>query len=218
MIEQNNNFNKIFIIGLPRTATTCVCKTLLDLGFKTAHTAYTQQTLAQAQVIADTPIFVDYQQLDQQFTGSKFIYLERELSLWLPSIKQLLQRMATNLLRSDGGFNPHLKRCYQQIFSPFTLENIQSDKFLRQCYLNHQQAVFSYFSDRPDDILTLDVTQDNSIEKLLNFVNIAASVAENVKFEPINIAGKVTAWNEIKHSLKIASTRNGKIDSQLFSL
>jgi len=60
------NKDKIWIIGLPRTATTSVCVAMLDLGYKTAHTSYTKTCFKHAQVIADTPIFCDYQQLDKQ--------------------------------------------------------------------------------------------------------------------------------------------------------
>ena len=77
---------KIFIIGLPRTATTSVCVAMLELGFKTAHTAYTNQAMNDAQVIADTPVFCDYQLLDKTYPNAKFIYLTREFSSWLPSI------------------------------------------------------------------------------------------------------------------------------------
>jgi len=113
--------NKIFIIGLPRTATTSVCLAMLGLGFKTAHNAYTEHAFNEAQVIADTPVFCDYQRLDKHFPTSKFIYLTRETQNWLPSIKQLLQRMIVNLQRTDGGFNPHLKRCYNEMFHCFSL-------------------------------------------------------------------------------------------------
>jgi len=35
-------------------------------------------------------------------------------------------------------------------------------------------------------------------------------------FEKMNIGGKVTAWNNIKHPLKVASTANGKIDKVIY--
>lgn len=56
--------NKVFIIGLPRTGTTSLCSFLLNKGLTVAHTAYCQQAFDSAQVIADTPIFHDFQQLD----------------------------------------------------------------------------------------------------------------------------------------------------------
>ncbi len=95
--------------------------------------------------------------------NSQFIYLEREASLWIPSIKQLLQRMHHNITRDDGGFNPYLKRCYQQIFEPFTLENINDDSFLNDCYLKHKSSVLQYFMARKSDLLVLDISKNESL-------------------------------------------------------
>ncbi len=222
---------KVFIIGLPRTATTSVCLAMLSFGLKTAHNAYTQNAFFQAQVIADTPVFCDFQQLDKDFPNSKFVYLVRKPDKWLPSIKQLLQRMIVNLQRSDGGFNPHLKRCYNDVFSPLTAENIEKDEFLLSCYLRHQQAVFSYFKNREQDLLTIDVSEEHSYNKLLNFLatnglinsanakNIKTKSAlenKNVGFRQINIGGKVKAWQAINHVCKVESTNKGKIDKILY--
>lgn len=208
--------NKIFIIGLPRTATTSVCLASLGLGFKTAHNAYTQHAFIQAEVLADTPIFCDYQTLDKQFPDSKFIYLTREASLWLPSIRQLLQRMIVNLQRGDGGFNPHLKRCYSEVFSPLTVDNIEQDQFLLGCYQGHQQGVFDYFSERKQDLLTVDVSDENSYQALLTFLNVEQLDENKRGFKPINIGGKVKAWQAINNKLKIESTNKGKIDKILY--
>lgn len=208
--------NKIFIIGLPRTATTSVCLALLGLGFKTAHNAYTQHAFTEAQVLGDTPIFCDYQTLDKNFPNSKFIYLTREAPLWLPSIKQLLQRMIVNLQRYDGGFNPHLKRCYNQVFSPLTAKNIDQDEFLLSCYHRHQQGVFDYFSHREQDLLTLDVSVEHSYQQLLTFLNVDQLNENKRAFQKINIGGKVKAWQDINNPLKIESTNKGRIDKILY--
>lgn len=203
-------YQKIFIIGLPRTGTTSICSKCLELGLKVAHTAYTEKTFTQAQVIADTPVFCDYQQLDTYYPNSKFVYLERELSLWLPSIKQLLQRMHHNITRDDGGFNPYLKRCYQQVFSPFTIENINNDNFLTTCYQKHKDNINEYFSSRNCDLLTINVSDNASLKQLQIFLGL-----ENTKdrFEKLNIGGKVTAWKDIKSPLKVESTHNGRISA-----
>ena len=150
---------KIFIVGLPRTATTSLCAAFLTLGYKTAHTAYTKHCFKQAQVIADTPIFADYKRLDVLYPQAKFIYLERDISQWTKSIKQLLNRMAQNVLRDDGGFNPHIKRAYKEVFAPFNCETINDDNFLTSCYYRHQQEVFQYFHDRTSDFITLNISE-----------------------------------------------------------
>lgn len=208
--------NKIFIIGLPRTATTSVCLAMLGLGFKTAHNAYTERTFSEAQVIADTPIFCDYQQLDKHFPNSKFIYLMREKTSWVPSIKQLLHRMIVNLQRSDGGFNPHLKRCYNDAFSPLTADNIAQDAFLLQCYQRHQKGVFDYFKERKADLLAIDVSEPESYQQLLAFLAISPERGRTSGFEKINIGGKVKAWQDINNVLKIESTNKGRIDKKLY--
>jgi len=208
--------NKIFIIGLPRTATTSVCLAMLGLGFKTAHNAYTEHAFSEAQVIADTPVFCDYQNLDKHFLNSKFIYLTRDEKSWLPSVKQLLQRMIVNLQRSDGGFNPHLKRCYNEVFLPLTSHNIAQDDFLLQCYLRHQQGIFDYFKDRSTDLLTIDVSESQSYQQMLAFLDIASEQGRASGFEKINIGGKVKAWQDINNVLKVESTNKGRIDKILY--
>ncbi|GAW97107.1 sulfotransferase family protein [Colwellia marinimaniae] len=207
---------KIFIIGLPRTATTSVCLAMLEQGFKTAHNVYTQNAFVEAQVLADTPIFCDYQKLDKHFPNSKFIYLTRSPEQWLPSIKQLLQRMIVNLQRTDGGFNPHLKRCYNEVFAPLTANNINSDEFFLSCYSRHQQGIDDYFKDRSQDLLTIDVSDKNSYMKMLAFVNIDSDKAREGGFKKINLGGKVKAWQGLNNTLKVESTNKGKIDKLLY--
>ena len=207
---------KIFIIGLPRTATTSVCLAMMEQGFKTAHNAYTQNAFLHAEVLADTPIFCDYQSLDQHFPGSKYIYLVREAEKWLPSIKQLLQRMFTNLQRTDGGFNPHLKRCYNNVFSPLTETNINDDKFLLACYQRHQQGVEAFFETRSKDLLTINVSDTDSYTKLLDFLNIDRSKGREGGFKKINLGGKVKAWQGLANKYKVESTNKGKIDKLLY--
>tara|TARA_R110000737_G_scaffold211538_2_gene229159 strand:+ start:1877 stop:2512 length:636 start_codon:yes stop_codon:yes gene_type:complete len=203
--------NKIFIIGLPRTGTTSVCAAMLELGFSVAHTAYTERAFFEAQVIADTPIFCDYQHLDKAYPDAKFIYLTRTMDKWLPSIGQLLARMHVNLIRDDGGFNPIIKRCYQTIFSPYSLDNIKDFKFLAQCYQQHQTQVQSYFQHRTKDFLSIDISDSHSYAELLSFLALDTSAAISIGFKTLNVGGKVTAWKDIKSALKVDSTNKGRV-------
>jgi hypothetical protein len=204
--------SKIFIIGLPRTGTTSVCHAFLAFGMPTAHTAYTTASFKNAIAIADTPIFNDYQALDLHYPNSKFIYLERDLNVWLPSIKQLLTRMYTNLTRGDGGFNIHIKRCYSSVFNNLSVDNIQSDRYLTQCYSTHCNNAKKYFKNRDKHFLALDIAKPHSYKILCDFLAIESSKSD---FAKMNIGGKVTAWNDIRHPLKIESTAKGRIDKIL---
>jgi hypothetical protein len=203
-------YKKIFIIGLPRSGTTSICAAMLELGYNVAHTAYTQKAFDNACVIADTPIFADYKQLDSFYPNSKFIYLSRDSDKWIPSIKQLLQRMYVNVTRVDGGFNTIIKRCYRKTFAPFTLENIEDDDFLARCYLQHMNEVNQYFAERAQDLLTIDISEPTSYAKLLSFLSLR-DINKQGCFERMNSGGKVTAWKDLKHDKKVESTKNGRM-------
>ncbi|MBO9490296.1 sulfotransferase family protein [Endozoicomonas sp. G2_1] len=205
MLQHSNN--KLFIIGLPRTGTTSICISLLELGYSVAHTAYSPHCLDNAQAIADTPVFCDFKTLDKQYPNAKFIYLTRSAERWLPSIKQLLLRMQKNLTRTDGGFNPTLKRCYSEIFAPLSIEAINDDQHLLDCYQKHQRDIYDYFADRKEDLLEIDISAHDSYQKLIDFLGKATN---GNKFPHVNVAGKVTYWKKIKHPLKIDSNLKAK--------
>lgn len=208
-----NTPTKIFIIGLPRTGTTSLCASFLSLGYKVAHTAYTEHAFKTAQVIADTPIFYAYPHLDKHYPDAKYIYLTRSAEQWIPSIKNLLNRMYKNVVSESGGFNPMIKAAYTDIFSPYTFENINNNDFLEHCYQRHEQSVLHYFRQRKDNLLRLDLTSPNAWQELCRYIGVNNNEAS---FPHLNVNGKVTAWNDIKHPLKVPSTHKGKIDKLTF--
>jgi len=197
--------NKLFVIGLPRTGTTSLCAALLAHDCKVAHTAYTRQTFELAEVIADTPCFSDYQQLDHLFPGSQFVYLDRDLSAWVPSVRKLLIKMHSNLSPS-GHFNPIIKRCFNETFGLLTHNEPLSTSHLTHCHQQHQQQVFDYFAGR-DDLLRLDISQAGSLTGLLNFMG--KTTDQPLDFPHLNGGNKVSAWRNIKHPNKVNSSASG---------
>lgn len=212
-MKQPTDLNKIFVIGLPRTGTTSLCVACLDLGFKVAHTAYTNFAFKEAKVLADTPIYTKYPVLDSRYPGAKFIYLQRAQEHWVPSIQKLLNRMYKNVVRADGGFNPYIKACFQEVFSPFTLENINDPDFLWGCYQKHEALVNKYFAQRNNDLLKINISDPSAWQSLITFLHKDGHQGE---FQHFNKGGKVTAWNDIKHPLKVPSTHKGRIDKLSF--
>lgn len=204
--------SKIFIIGLPRTGTTSLCAACIELGLTTAHTAYTIDALNNAQVIADTPIFNDYALLYQKFPDAKFIYLERDLEDWLPSISKLLTRMSANLFSDKGGFNDTIKRCFLNTFSGLETARLNDFKFLTACYETHRAQAMAFFERTQARHLFLNISHANSFTKLCHFLEVDGSASEIADMPKLNVNGKVTAWNDLKHPLKISSTRMGKVD------
>ena len=206
--------SKIFIIGLPRTGTTSISVALLNYGFKVAHTAYTKRAFELADVISDAPCFADYQALDALFPHAKFVYLNRALDAWLPSMQMLLNKMLPELTPKTGYLHPVLKRCMNTTFMPFDTENPLSAQHLAQCYINHQQAVFAYFAKR-NNLLTINIRQTGSLTTLLEFLQINATGTE--EFPRVNTGKQVDAWKACKHPNKINSLSAGKEHRKFFA-
>jgi len=205
--------NKLFIIGLPRTGTTSISVALLDYGFKIAHTAFTKRTFELADVISDAPCFADYQELDQLFPNSKFVYLDRALESWVPSMQMLLHKMLPELTPKTGYLNPVLKRCMTKTFELLTTKNPLDKQHLENCYRLHQQAVLSYFAHR-NDFLSINVSENGSLKLLLKFVDINNEAAG--EFPHLNIGKQVDYWKALKHPNKVNSLSAGKDHRKFF--
>ncbi|VUD59323.1 hypothetical protein TDB9533_02648 [Thalassocella blandensis] len=207
--------SKIFILGLPRTGTTSLCAWFLEQGYKTAHTAYTQHSFDMAQVIADTPVFCDYPHLDRVFPDAKFIYLQRDIDAWLPSIQIFLSKAVLQLETNARGFNPVLSRVYAQVFD---IHPGETDKInfshLRRCWEQHRKSIEKYFEQRQSQLLTLDLSETFAREKLSGFLGIPL---EGMSVIPkLNNDGRVIAWDKIKHPLKIPSNAAGPLRRKYF--
>ena len=195
--------SKIFIIGLPRTGTTSISVALLEMGLLVAHTAFTKKAFEVADAISDAPCFSDYKQLDLLFPHSKFIYLNRDLSGWLPSITMLLEKMTPHLCLKTGHFSPVLKRSFHQTFP-----NIHplSEHTLAACYIAHQHAVLAYFHGR-DDFLSLDVSEQGALYKLKQF--LGRPLEGDSDFAKLNVGRNVANWREYKHPNKVNANLAG---------
>jgi hypothetical protein len=215
--------NKLFIIGLPRTGTTSISIAMLDYNFKVAHTAYTKHAFELADVISDAPCFSDYQQLDKLFPGSKFVYLDRALDNWIPSIQMLLNKMHENLAPKTGIFNPVLKRSFNEAFDLYTKigsansrvlnENAFSKDHLTACYLKHKTEAMAYFNQR-NDLLVINLSQQGSLSQLLTFLNISHDGKQ--EFPHVNIGKHVSGWREHKHPNKINALSAGEDHRKFF--
>jgi len=205
--------NKIFIIGLPRTGTTSICAALLAYGYKVAHTAYTKRAFELADVIADAPCFSDYQQLDKVFPGSVFIYLNRDLDLWVPSMQLLLKKMLPELDLKTGYLNAVLKRSFHQTFGLSATTDPLAHEHLTDVYCKHQQAIVNYFAGR-DNFLSINISQKHSLPCLLNFLDIENEGTE--EFPHLNLGKQVDNWKQLKHPNKINALSAGKDHKQFF--
>ncbi len=186
---------------------------LLGYGFKVAHTAYTKRAFELADVVSDAPCFCDYQQLDVLFPGSKFVYLERALELWVPSMQMLLKKMLAQLDFKTGYLNPVLKRCFNDTFALSVAEQPLSKQHLEDCYRKHRQGVINYFNQR-ENLLTINISQKNSLTSLLHFLNITDECIND--FPKLNVGKQVDSWKNFKHHNKINALAAGKEHKKFF--
>ncbi|PKH98349.1 sulfotransferase family protein [Shewanella sp. 11B5] len=214
----NEQENKVFIIGLPRTGTTSVSVGLLEQGLTVAHQAFTKQAFMLADAVSDAPCFSDYQQLDKLFPNAKFVYLDRPLDKWLPSMQMLLGRMLVHLDKDKGRFHPVMKRSFNHCFDIWQVEDVFDEAHLTACYQCHQQQVLSYFAGR-DDFISIDISVDGSLAKLLQFIDLAGpDTAElpQLNFPQLNMGRNVASWDEYKHPNKISANASGPDKRKFF--
>ena len=67
----------------------------------------------QADVVADTPVFVDYASLCTRYPGAKFVYLERPLVDWILSIRRLLKSMRKQWVRDCTVFEDDINVAFR---------------------------------------------------------------------------------------------------------
>ncbi len=205
--------NKIFIVGLPRTGTTSLCSFFLDAGYRVAHTAYTKEVFEQADVIADLPIFSDYRRLDRLFPQSKFIYLNRCLDDWLPSIIRLLKALSCRLEHNQQAFQPLLQRSYECIFGCFSSPQLLDKNHLSRCFDLHQEKVLKYFSERPKDLLILNLSDCHNVSELMeSLAHFGCSFEGGLgagAVPHLNKSGRISSWGSIRHAGKVGSHLSG---------
>lgn len=199
--------NKLFIIGLPRTGTTSISVAMLEQGFKVAHTAFTKRAFELADVVSDAPCFSDYKELDKQFPGSKFVYLDRDLDKWIPSAQMLLKKMQDRLDPVTGTFSPVLKRSFNEAFALDSTQYPHSQAHLTACYEKHKTEVFEYFDAR-EDFIQVNLSEEGSLTSLLAFLGIEAK--ESQEFPHMNIGRHVSGWREYKHPNKVNPNKAGE--------
>jgi hypothetical protein len=187
-------FNKIFNIGLPKTATTSLNQALMQLGFRSIHNPkqFRKQALA-GQYHFDRDDWDAltnfgeriYPQLDQAYPQSKFILTVRDETAWLQSWErqignttgdETMTRWAfyrplkqwLRIFKRALGYDTQLTHLYSRI-DIFGLYTFHAERGL-YVYRLHQRNVMDYFQIRPQDLLVMDICAGDGWEKLCPFL------------------------------------------------
>lgn len=178
---------KIFCIGFHKTGTTSLAKALEQLGYKVRH-GYKSHSDIMANDLKDRrpglesleaeygphdayldlyTLRMNFTAFDQDYPGAKFIMTTRDDTEWIESCKRQREK------RSDSPFYHYW---YFQSIDQWKLEKMA-----------HEYAVRAYFSERPDDLLIMDITKGAGWDELCKFLGVPKP---NSKFPHLNQSGK----------------------------
>jgi hypothetical protein len=165
---------RVFGIGLNKTGTTSLHKALLRLGYNALHwggPAVRQRVLRALSegrplltyLPADLEAFTDIEDLshnfdllDAQYPGSKFILTVRPLDDWLDSRRRHVENNQAKKARG----------AYSGTFLEIDVEGWTAE------YRTHRARVERYFADRPDDLMVLDITANPGWGPLCRFLGM----------------------------------------------
>ena len=194
--------NKIFGIGLHKTATVSLNNGLLELGFRSIHGTkrnsdliiksirekkdpfyYLHQRCWKRKKLPRNEEYVGFTDLyaisdlfvffDQYYPDAKFILTTRQVDKWVQSVKTLIA------VRPDPPY-------YHYWYYQNELQWVARKEM-------HENTVREYFSGRPDKLLVLDVTGGEGYEKLCPFLG------RDVLDKPFPHANNTTEMSRRQH-------------------
>ncbi len=107
----------------------------------------------------DTPVAVDFRQLDAEFPGSKFVLTQRHLPDWLDSCEALWKA-------HPNGFDAFASDIHRRIYGR---EDFDRTAFA-EAYARHFDAVRNHFAGRERDLLLIDICAGEGWERLCPFL------------------------------------------------
>ncbi|MEO0473493.1 MAG: sulfotransferase family protein [Bacteroidota bacterium] len=189
---------KVFGIGFHKTGTSSLGEALRILGYRNIAN-YTPDLLPAIQAsdwetvyqfcdrhdaFQDNPWPLLYQQLDQRYPNSKFVLTYRPAEKWLQSVR-----------KHFGGSSTAMR---EWIYAGHG-DPIGQESLYETTYRQHIEAVKTYFSDRPQDLLILDWAKADGWEKLCPFLDVPIPAKP---FPHTNAAKDRKAINHLKHRIK----------------
>ena len=173
--SSENKVNKIFGIGLSRTGTTSLYYLMKYFGFMAVHYPSSMEEIDEHFFCNDTSITARFAALDRLYPNSKFIYTTRTTQYWVDScmkrfsLPKRLEEIRNMPNQVKSWYDEADMNIYHR--DQLGLATITEEELVK-AYHQHDQRVKIYFEERPDDLLTFDIT-DNSIlplTKLLAFL------------------------------------------------
>lgn len=160
---------KLVGVGFQKTGTSTLREALKILGYKVGDTRYRLllpilrnnwkqvfKELDRYDAVEDNPWPFIYREIDEHYKGSKFILTIRDSESWYKSVNNHIGDLRDPMHEWIYGRKKGLPK---------------DDKTNAiMVYKKHNEAVLSYFYNRPDDFLILDFSSGDGWSKLCNFL------------------------------------------------
>jgi hypothetical protein len=161
---------KVFGIGFHKTGTTSLARALRYLGYRVtgsngvnnpniSNDVYdmAQRLAEQFDAFQDNPWPILFREMDERYPGSKFILTLRPTGEWIDS-----------LVGHFGEKSTPMREWIYGVGSPRGNENIFVER-----YEQHNREVQTYFRDRPNDLVVMNITKGDGWETLCPFLGKA---------------------------------------------
>lgn len=174
---------RVFGIGMHKTGTVSLHQALQLMGLDSVHWPSAHwakavwaemrqvgrsSTLERHYAATDFPLPLLYRELDQGYPGSKFILTIRDENAWLESVRRHWDPQY-NLFRSQWDRDPFTHRCHLEAYGRRQFD----PEVMLARYRRHNASVQNYFSDRPEDLLVLDLDRGEPWARLSEFLRVA---------------------------------------------
>lgn len=151
--------DKVFGIGLSKTATNSLEKAMQQLGYKTVHYPSPQEydKRNDYEFMCDLPIPPRFKQLDKEYPQARFVLTTRDTESWLKSVKRhmIVKKAKWQMEYRREAYGTHE----------------YNEQVLIESYEKHNQEVKNYFRDT-NKLLVLDISEPDKWEKLCSFLGV----------------------------------------------
>lgn len=194
------NKPKIFCIGRNKTGTTSLKKAFQDLGFIVGHQRTAERLIRDykvgnfepifqycksAQVFQDVPFSYSktFKHLDKAYPNSKFILSVRDSpEQWYNSVIKFHAKLfgngktptAEQLKNSNYVWRGWIWESNRINFNSPEYNPYNKESLIEN-YLNHNMEVLDYFKDRPNDLLVINLSEEGSYQKFIEFIDVKSS-------------------------------------------
>ncbi len=172
----SNKHPKVFCLGFHKTGTTSLEILLQNMGYQVASPyknwdprltkMFEAGDLAELKGLTekfdafqDAPWFLFYKEFDQWYPGSKFILTVRDSHSWWKSFANYFRDEHKPLFKYMYGFDNPIGH---------------KDVFIKH-FEDHNRKVVDYFKNRPSDLLVIEISGSDALQKTTAFLNRTTS-------------------------------------------